>query len=64
MDKKKQTSTVAGVVFVGCMFIGIGLGMLYHRTAIGTMLGMGVGFIAMGLVWAIMSRNSSDDKSE
>ena len=64
MDKKKQTSTIAGVVFVGCMFIGLGLGMLYHKTAIGIMLGLGVGFISMGIFWAIMSRKSSDDKSE
>lgn len=65
MEKKKDnSSTIAGVVLVGCMFIGIGLGMLYHQTAIGVMIGLGVGFIGMGLVWAFMGKKDSTDTSE
>ena len=53
MDEKKQnTSTIAGVVFVGCIFIGLGLGLLYNATATGILLGMGIGFIAMGVIWS------------
>ncbi len=62
-SKKNNSSTVGGVVLVGCMFIGIGLGMLYHQTAIGVMIGLGVGFIGMGLVWAIMREKDSSGKN-
>ena len=53
MDEKKQnSSTIAGVVFVGCFLIGLGLGILYNLTVVGLFLGMGVGFVSMGLIWA------------
>lgn len=51
-QEKKSGSSIAGVVFIGCMFIGAGIGMLYDATAIGGAIGMGVGFIAMGVIWA------------
>ena len=50
-EKKKSGSSIGGVVFVGCMFIGAGIGMLYNAVETGGAIGMGVGFIAMAAIW-------------
>lgn len=52
-NKKKLTSTIAGVVFVGFMFIGMGIGFILNAIGAGILIGMGAGFLAMGLVYAI-----------
>jgi hypothetical protein len=41
--------SVGGVVFVGCMFIGGGLGTWLGNGHSGWLIGMGVGFIGMAL---------------
>ena len=51
-DKKKDPSAIGGVMMVGCMFIGAGLGMLFNEVAVGGAIGLGVGFLAMGGIWA------------
>ena len=51
-EKKKSGSSIGGIVFVGCMFLGVGIGMLNNAEEIGGAIGMGVGFVAMGAIWA------------
>ncbi len=53
-NKTKVRSTVGGVVFVGCMFVGIGSGMYFNQLVVGLITGMGGGFILMGLTWALV----------
>ena len=54
-NKNKSKSDIAGgLVFVGPLMIGIGLGIYYNITAVGVMVGLGVGFIFFGLVKALM----------
>jgi len=53
---KSISDTVGGLVFVGSLMIGIGLGIFYGNTAVGTLIGLGVGFILFGLVKAFMKR--------
>jgi len=39
-----------GLVFVGLMFLGMGLGLLVERPDVGLFVGMGLGFIVMALL--------------
>ena len=36
-------------MFLGCMFLGIGIGFLIDNIGAGTLIGMGVGFIVQQL---------------
>ncbi len=40
----------SGQVFVGCMFIGIGLGLAFRRPDVGALLGLGIGFMLMSVL--------------
>lgn len=46
---EKHQWGVSGLVFVGCMFVGGGLGAMFGAPQIGWLLGMGVGFLGMAL---------------
>jgi hypothetical protein len=42
---KKNENWAGSYIFAGCMFIGMGVGAASANTGIGTMIGMGVGFL-------------------
>ena len=44
-----QSDFYKNPIFVGCMFVGMGIGMYVGETGVGTIIGMGVGFIGGGL---------------
>lgn len=48
-NQQRETSKIAGTIFAGCMFIGIAVGMLLHKTGVGTLIGIGVGFLASAM---------------
>jgi len=52
--EKSKSDTIGGFVFVGPLLIGIGLGIYYNQTAVGVLVGLGVGFILFGIVKALM----------
>jgi len=41
--------SIAALVFVGCMFIGRGIGAVKGKKSEGTIIGMGVGFVLMAV---------------
>jgi Na+/proline symporter len=51
-SNQKSWTKIGGVVFVGCMFLGAGIGMLFGKMEAGGAIGMGIGFIAMAYLWA------------
>ncbi|MCF8258898.1 MAG: hypothetical protein K9J06_15185 [Flavobacteriales bacterium] len=55
-SQKKSGSSIGGLIFVGCMFLGGGIGMAMGNMPVGGAVGMGVGFIAMGII-AAYNRN-------
>jgi len=50
MSEEKKGREIAGLVFVACMFIGAGIGLLFERPDVGGAIGMGVGFLLMGVL--------------
>ncbi|WP_264521924.1 hypothetical protein [Flavobacterium sp. N1994] len=46
-DKKRDH--IDWYIFIGCMFIGMGIGEAFDSGGVGTMVGMGVGFLASAL---------------
>lgn len=51
-EKKKTKSIIGGLVFVGCLMLGVGIGFIKYAVHVGALIGMGVGFIAMAAIWA------------
>ena len=46
----KAAKKAGGVLFTGCMFIGMALGWYFEKFNIGLFAGMGAGFIMMAVV--------------
>lgn len=41
----KNNDSIEDYIFIGCMFIGMGIGEALHAGGIGTIVGMGCGFL-------------------
>ncbi len=49
-EKKGDDKTgLSGLVFVGCLIIGLGVGIGFGFMPAAIIIGLGVGFIAMGI---------------
>jgi len=48
-QQKPDRKGVSGLVFVGCLMIGLAIGFLIGNVAAGLLGGLGVGFIAMAI---------------
>lgn len=55
MEKNRKSKNVGGLVFIGCMFIGAGIGMALGKVQVGGAIGMGVGFLGMAASWVLMN---------
>ena len=50
---RSKRNGAAGVIFVGCLLIGLAAGLLTGQTVVGLLGGLGVGFVAMGIARAV-----------
>ena len=48
--KRTDKAGLGGLVFVGCLFIGLGIGIGFDFMPAALFIGLGIGFIAMGIV--------------
>jgi len=46
----EQIKNPGNLMFIGFMFIGIAVGLLLNEVAAGSLIGMGVGFIARAII--------------
>jgi hypothetical protein len=47
---KKEKWSIETGVFLGGLFIGLGLGLLYGRPDVGVLIGLGIGFLGGAIV--------------
>ena len=48
-DQDKKEDDIESYIFIGCMFLGMGIGMAFGNTGIGIMIGIGTGFLLSSL---------------
>ena len=46
----KKEKDHRGYIFLACILIGLGLGILFNQTVVGVLIGVGVGFLALFIV--------------
>ena len=51
-NKRKEAKKISGLLFSGCMFIGMAIGWYSGHFNLGMFAGMGIGFILMAVVIA------------
>ncbi|MBL7943692.1 MAG: hypothetical protein JNM00_13045 [Flavobacteriales bacterium] len=60
MEEINKKDNVGGLIFVGCILIGVAMGLWMGRVAIGALLGVGFGFLAKAALQ--MKANDSNNK--
>ena len=56
MAEEKRKGAFLGLIFVGCLFIGLAVGNATGRPDVGILAGLGAGFFLMGLLWILVKR--------
>ena len=59
---EKITWMNASLLLPGFMFIGMGLGILFNAPQIGLFIGMGVGFVTIGLIKVFKNQESNQNQ--
>ena len=62
-DNRKFAGSIPNLVFVGLLFLGVAVGMLWGATMAGTLIGLGAGFIAMAIIRFATNRKKGETGS-
>jgi hypothetical protein len=57
-ELKNNGKGISGLVFVGCLMIGLAVGFLMGNFVVGILGGLGVGFIGMAIAMATSKQDS------
>ncbi|MEZ4737342.1 MAG: hypothetical protein R3E79_60470 [Caldilineaceae bacterium] len=49
-DEKQKPNGISGLVFVGCLLIGLAIGIFTGQVAVALLSTLGVGFIGLAIV--------------
>ena len=49
-EKERKKNEVPGYIFVGCIVTGMGISFALGNMPVGLFIGLGVGFLTMGLM--------------
>ena len=60
-ETKERNEMLSWAIFIGSMFIGMGIGSIYDQTGVGMLIGMGVGYIAEGIIERTAKSNSKSN---
>ena len=55
-NQERSRKGTSGLVFVGCLILGLALGILAGNVAVGLLIGLGVGFIDMAIAHTITGK--------
>lgn len=47
IDEPEKKRDRSAIFFIGCLFVGLGIGLAAGNAGVGTLIGLGVGFLAM-----------------
>ncbi len=53
---KKKKDNAGDYLFVGPLFIGLGLGLYFEQTAVGVLIGLGVGFLLRAIYYLLKKK--------
>lgn len=49
-NTNERNEMISWSVFLGCMFLGMGIGMLFDQAGVGMFIGFGLGYIAEPII--------------
>jgi hypothetical protein len=45
-----KKSNMGEITLAGCLFLGIGIGLIFNQVGAGTLIGIGFGLVAMAII--------------